>query len=115
MTDLMLDIYARTANVQKSTAYRAFETSPTAHDTQSTVNKIAHARKRRVIGQAFSESAIKSLEGHVIEHVNTFIKHLASVPKPNSKPRQNSWSAATNMASQCKSHAYYPHSSILIS
>ncbi|KAK3170695.1 hypothetical protein OEA41_002777 [Lepraria neglecta] len=95
------DIYGRTANVQKSTAYRAFETSPTAHDTQSTVNKVAHARKRRVIGQAFSESAIRSFEDHVLEHVETFVTHLGRADVHTGKPQEKSWSPAVNIAKLC--------------
>ena len=88
--------------MQKSTAYRAFETSPTAHDTQSTVDKVAHARKRRVIGQAFSDSAIRSFEDHVLEHVKTFVTHLAPAEPSTGKLEKGAWSPSMNMATQCK-------------
>ncbi|MCJ1250608.1 hypothetical protein MMC30_007836 [Trapelia coarctata] len=97
----VLDVYGRTANVQKSTAYRAFETSPTAHDTQSTVDKVAHARKRRVLGQAFSDSAIRSFEDHVLGHVKAFVTHLAPADVSTEKPQESSWSAPANVASLC--------------
>lgn len=96
------EIYSRNANVQKSTAYRAFETSPTAHDLQSTVNKKAHARKRRVISQAFSESAIKSLETHIIQHVDSFVKHLAPAVRDVKVTDEASWSPKRDMSKLCK-------------
>ncbi|KAI4162632.1 MAG: hypothetical protein LQ342_003678 [Letrouitia transgressa] len=95
------EIYSRNANVQKSTAYRAFETSPTAHDLQSTVNKKAHARKRRVISQAFSESAIKSLETHIIQHVDSFVKHLAPAVTAVKTTEEGSWSPKRDMSKLC--------------
>ena len=89
-----VEIYSRGANVKKSKAYRAFETTPTAHDLQSTVDKTAHTRKRRVMSQAFSESAIKSLEAHIYRHVDAF---LACLGEENSKD----WSEAKNAAHWC--------------
>lgn len=107
------EIYARTANVQKSKAYQAFETSATAHDLQSTVDKKLHARKRRVISQAFSENALRSLEAHIIRHVSAFVKYLASdsqdmdSEKPqkyfdSDEPQQSSWSSARDMSKICE-------------
>lgn len=97
-------IYARTANVQKSTAYRAFETSPTAHDLQSTVNKKDHARKRRVISQAFSDSAIRSLECYVMQHVNVLISHLCPATLDIDHPEGKQWSPKRDMAQLCESY-----------
>ena len=90
------------ANVQKSTAYRAFETSRTAHDTQSTINKVAHAHKRRVISQAFSNSAIRSFENHVLEHVNAFIAYLTPADENADESDKILWSPSANMAQLCK-------------
>ncbi|MCJ1388061.1 hypothetical protein MMC18_000905 [Xylographa bjoerkii] len=92
------DIYGRNANVQKSTAYRAFETSPTAHDTQSTVDKVQHARKRRVIGQAFSDSALRSFEEHVLEHIKIFVKCLSANNTGDETKDKGPWSPAMNIA-----------------
>lgn len=97
------EIYGPKANVQKSTAYRAFETSSTALDLQSTVNKVAHARKRRVISQAFSDSAIRSFETHILQHVAKFISHLAPNPEEAGKlQRDFSWSTRRDMSKLCK-------------
>ena len=100
-------IYARTANVQKSTAYRAFETSPTAHDLQSTVNKKEHARKRRVICQAFSDSAIRSLECYIMQHVNVFIGHLGSAVSGIDHSERKRWSPKRDMAQLCESYCHF--------
>ena len=88
--------------MQKSTAYRAFETSSTAHDTQSTVDKVAHARKRRVIGQAFSDSAIRSFEDHVLGHVKSFVTRLSAAEATSESLKDSPWSSDLNMASWCK-------------
>ena len=101
-THQVIEIYGRNANVQKSTAYRAFETSSTAHDTQSTVNKVAHARKRRVISQAFSDSAIRSFEDHVLGHVKSFVMRLSTAEATSESLKDNPWSSDLNMASWCK-------------
>ena len=89
--------------MQKSTAYRAFETSPTAHDLQSTVNKKEHQRKRRVMSQAFSEAALKKLEDHVLIHVKTFVERLSSggANEKVTEVKEGSWTPSTNLAQMC--------------
>ena len=104
---LSTEIYGRNANVQKSTAYRAFETSPTAHDLQSTVNKKEHQRKRRVMSQAFSESALRKLEDHVLVHVKTFVEKLSSggakaeISEGAIEQKDKTWTPSTNLAKMC--------------
>jgi cytochrome P450 len=64
---------------------------------------VAHARKRRVIGQAFSDSAIRSFEDHVLEHVNTFVAHLSQMDNGVEISKKLSWSLPMrNMANLCK-------------
>ena len=102
------EIYARTANVQKSKAYQAFETSPEAHDLQSTVDKNSHARKRRVISQAFSENSLRSLEAHILRHVRAFVNYLApdSQGVDLEKPQKYSWSSARDMSKICEPESF---------
>lgn len=94
-----IDIYSRSANVQKSTAYRAFETTPEAHDLQSTVDKTKHSAKKRVMSQAFSDSALRSLEHHILQHVDEFVNLLPKSTGSEKDSAESEWSASKNMNS----------------
>jgi cytochrome P450 len=100
-TKIPSDVYSRNANVKKSKAYRAFETTPTAHDLQSTVDKTAHSRKRRVMSQAFSDSALKSHEEHVHQHVDIFIRCLADRDSSQNYSDKDLWTHPKNIAHWC--------------
>ena len=91
-------IYGRHANVQKSKAYQAFQMTSTAHDLQSTIDTAAHARKRRVMSQAFSDAALRSLEEHILKHVVAFVDSL-TIELQNGVT--NGWSAPNDMAQAC--------------
>ena len=55
-------IYGHGANVQKSeTFYHAFRAHPAAISTLLATEKAHHARKRRIMGQAFSDGAMRDL------------------------------------------------------
>jgi cytochrome P450 len=101
MLSYISDIYSRTANVKKSKAYRAFETTPTAHDLQSTVDKTAHMRKRRVMSQAFSNTALISFEEHVHRHIGVFIRCLEDPGESPSGPEKAQWTNPKNIAQWC--------------
>lgn len=49
---------------------------PNVFDTHNIINKTQHSRKRRVMSQAFSATALKGIEEHVLTHVRTFVKLL---------------------------------------
>lgn len=66
-------IYGHGANVRKSDFYRGFRAHPAAISTLLATEKVHHARKRRIMGQAFSEMAMRSLEKYVLENVSTFL------------------------------------------
>jgi len=86
---------------QKSKAYRAFEMTPTAHDLQSTVDKTAHSRKRRVMSQAFSDTALKFLEEHIHRHVDIFVKCLADRDSSRTNNGKDLWTHPKNVAQWC--------------
>lgn len=68
-------IYGRGANVQKSEAfYHAFRARPDAVSTLLATERAQHARKRRIVGQGFSEGAMRGMEEYVLENVEIWVK-----------------------------------------
>ncbi|PQE05267.1 benzoate 4-monooxygenase cytochrome P450 protein [Rutstroemia sp. NJR-2017a BVV2] len=63
-------IYQSKANVKKGKFYEMWPRNLNAPNTLGTVDKAVHARKRRVLNQAFSPEAIRSAENFVIQHVD---------------------------------------------
>lgn len=73
-------IYGHGANVQKSPGfYHGFRAHPAAIGTLLATEKVHHARKRRIMGQAFSEQAMRDLEKHVLENVRVFERGIGEV------------------------------------
>lgn len=99
-------IHAHGANVQKSVFYKCFRAAPTAISTLLATEKHHHARKRRVMGQAFSDAAIRGFEQYVVGHVQDFIDRIGGiVDQPRAtgeeKPSATTWSAPLDMALWC--------------
>ena len=84
MVDPYLEIYGHGKNVEKSPFYSVMPPYPGAFDTHNIINKAQHSRKRRVMSQAFSETALKGLEKYVLTHVRTFVRLLADCEPHNS-------------------------------
>ncbi|CCX31761.1 cytochrome P450 [Pyronema domesticum] len=69
-------IYGHTANaknIQKGQFYTAFPAVKGVHNTHNCISKMEHGFKRRVLSVAFSDNALKSMEGAVIDAVNTLV------------------------------------------
>ena len=95
-------IYSRSANIKKARSYRAFKTIRSTQDMLSTQDKADHSRKRRVISQAFSISALKSFEIHIIRLVGTFIGHVTPTTAEIEQSDKDGWSPVRDMAKLCK-------------
>ncbi|KAF2724732.1 benzoate 4-monooxygenase cytochrome-like protein P450 [Polychaeton citri CBS 116435] len=99
------EVYGFKSNVRKGDFYSAFPPTKDTYNTHSSIDRASHGRKRRVLSQAFSDSAIKSMEKHILAHVRQFCANLGSsaneVPvyedmeKPGSR-----WSPAKNISDQ---------------
>lgn len=90
------DIYGFRANVRKSEFYDAFvHPAPNTHNTR---DKEMHARKRRVLSHAFSDSAIKGVERYVLANIRTFCEQLG---RGADLAEQKGWSTPKNMADWC--------------
>jgi hypothetical protein len=99
-------IYGHKANVRKADFYTAFPANKHTFNVHSSIDKVSHARKRRVLSHAFSDSAIKAMEKYVIDKVQTFTRVLPQAPfdlisvRDNGK-KEDGWSAGKNMALMC--------------
>ncbi|KAG9235188.1 cytochrome P450 [Amylocarpus encephaloides] len=85
-------IYGHKSNVQKSQFYSVFPPTKDTFNTHSSINKAQHARKRRVISHAFSDSAVKNMEKYILANVRTLTSRLGE------GAREKGWSVPQNMA-----------------
>ncbi len=100
------EIYGFKANVRKGDFYLAFPATKDSFSTHSAVDKATHARKRRVLSHAFSDSAIKSMEKYILSHVRQLCTNLGekgagsrnNLFAPEKSGRV--WSEAKNMSLQ---------------
>ncbi|KAI1170588.1 isotrichodermin C-15 hydroxylase [Nemania sp. FL0916] len=89
------DIYGFKSNVRKAEFYDAFaHPVPNTHNTR---DKNVHARKRRVLSQAFSDSAIKEMERYILGNVRSFCEQVGLGASDDRK----GWTVPKNMADWC--------------
>ncbi|KAF2466934.1 cytochrome P450 [Lindgomyces ingoldianus] len=69
-------IYGFRANVKKADFYTAFPANKKTVNVHSSIDKMQHARKRRVMSHAFSDAAIKNLEKYILANVRTACRLL---------------------------------------
>ncbi|PWY83512.1 cytochrome P450 [Aspergillus heteromorphus CBS 117.55] len=63
------DIYGHGKRLQKADFYNAFPAIKGVYNTHNAIDKVMHGRKRRVLSQAFSDHALKSMEDVMLLHV----------------------------------------------
>ncbi|KAI1812505.1 isotrichodermin C-15 hydroxylase [Poronia punctata] len=89
------DIYGFKANVRKAAFYDAFaHPVPNTHNTR---DKTVHARKRRVLSQAFSDSAMKEMERYILANVRSFCEQIGL----GASDEKKGWTVSKNMADWC--------------
>ncbi|KAF2018040.1 benzoate 4-monooxygenase cytochrome-like protein P450 [Aaosphaeria arxii CBS 175.79] len=76
-TTALKSIYGFRSNVRKADFYTAFPANKKTVNVHSSIDKMQHARKRRVISHAFSDGAIKSLEKYILANVRAGCSMLA--------------------------------------
>lgn len=103
-------IYSHGANVKKSRFYECFRAAPNAVSTLLATDRVQHARKRRVMGCAFSEAAMKGMEGYVLGLVEDFIGRVGEVvdcsgggeeKEEKGEEGKEKWSKCLNMSQWC--------------
>lgn len=92
-------IYAHGANVRKSVFYKCFRAAPGAISTLLATEKEHHARKRRVMSQAFSADAMRGLEQYVLGHVQDLVDRIGTVVIQQGSEKCR-WSIELDMAKQ---------------
>ncbi|KAK3896878.1 cytochrome P450-like protein [Staphylotrichum tortipilum] len=91
------DIYGFRANVRKAEFYDAFvHPAPNTHNAR---DKDLHARKRRVLSQAFSDGAIKEVERYILGNVRTFCEAIGDYGRAIQDSK--GWSSPKNMSDWC--------------
>ncbi|KAK6543679.1 hypothetical protein TWF694_000416 [Orbilia ellipsospora] len=75
------EIYGYSKQLRKSRFYYAFPAIKSNPNTHSGIDKVAHGRKRRILSQAFSESALKGMEDLILDRIRFFQQQLLQAPK----------------------------------
>ncbi|KAF2872758.1 cytochrome P450 [Massariosphaeria phaeospora] len=94
-------IYGFRANVRKARFYEAFPANKKTTNVHSSIDKVAHARKRRVMSHAFSDSAIKSLEKYILANVRTACRLLGEGESGGEGVDEKGWGRQWNVANWC--------------
>ncbi|KAL8746409.1 MAG: hypothetical protein Q9190_001583 [Brigantiaea leucoxantha] len=98
------DVYGFKANVRKGDFYSVFPPTKDTFNTHSSIDKASHAHKRRVLSQAFSDQAQRSMEHYILANVRAFCAALvdrsSGSPKTQEKS-QKDWSSPRNMTDWC--------------
>jgi cytochrome P450 len=91
------EIYGFRANVRKAEFYDAFvHPAPNTHNTR---DKEVHARKRRVLSHAFSDSAVKEVERYILANIRTFCDAIGDLGRVIDEKK--GWTTPKNMADWC--------------
>ncbi|KAF4585910.1 Cytochrome P450 family protein [Ophiocordyceps camponoti-floridani] len=90
------EIYGFRSNVAKADFYDAF-VHPAAN-THNTRDKETHARKRRVLSHAFSDSAMRAMQRYIVANVATFCEQLGG---DDGGSDAKGWSRPRNMTDWC--------------
>ncbi|ORY67124.1 isotrichodermin C-15 hydroxylase [Pseudomassariella vexata] len=89
------DIYGFKSNVRKAEFYDAFvHPAPNTHNTR---DKTVHSRKRRVLSQGFSDSAMKEMERYILANVRSFCEQIGM----DASAEKKGWTAPKNMSDWC--------------
>ena len=90
------EIYGPKGNVQKSQLYEVFRSFFKVASSGSITDKAKHGSRRRIVGQALTPSAVKSMEGFILNNVRDFCDHLAEA-RPNNEAELSDWGPGRNM------------------
>lgn len=92
-------IYEAKANVKKGKYYEVYPRGPGEVNTLNVIDKVKHARKRRVLNHAFSENAMHSAEAFIIQNVDRWCELLID-------GSHDDWTEPRNM-SDCAEHLVF--------
>ncbi|KAH8807260.1 cytochrome protein [Xylogone sp. PMI_703] len=98
------DVYSHSSHVKKGLSYSVLPPTPAAVSTISAVDKVVHGKKRRIISQGLSESAIKGFEPAITTRIRKFCSLMAPENDHQFEGAPGSagdWSTPRNMAALC--------------
>jgi len=95
--DALYDIYGHGAKVKKYTNYRVL--AQQAPNLLTIRDKLQHARRRRVLSQAFSESSIRKFEPKLLSRLSRFSEAIrsSSVESPRDMSKEFNYLAFDSM------------------
>ena len=86
-------IYGYKVNVRKSPFYSGFYSI----SIFNAIDHQVHARKRRVMSQAFSDGAVRAMEPHILSAVRDWCSGIGDMLDPRKTPTAGSWSSPKDM------------------
>ncbi|RDL30473.1 Cytochrome P450 [Venustampulla echinocandica] len=90
------DIYSYSKSFQKSEVYHAMVHR--APNTLTCVDKKKHGRKRRIISQGFSDSALRGFENTILTHIRKLCNQVEADVAPQKMDSKSApWSEGQNM------------------
>lgn len=95
---IIVDVYGHGAKVKKYKNYRVL--AQQAPNTLTLSNKVQHARRRRVVAQAFSETSLRRFEPKVQSILERFCQHLRSAAN---EPAEKGWTSPRDISKDCES------------
>lgn len=92
------NIYGVNANTQKLSYYSTNDVFK-GESSLTTVDPSIHAKKKRIVSSALSDSSVRAMEGIVLRNVEKFTEILGQTENPQapSTNSQYSWSTPKNM------------------
>lgn len=100
-----IDIHAPGKNFIKGKAYAPMNIDPSRPNLAFTPHKQEHGRRRRIIGQGFSDTAMREAETIIMDHINDLCSRLLekeedfrSTSIDPSIQVTDTWTAPKNMA-----------------
>lgn len=89
-------VYGFKSNVRKAQFYDAFvHPAPNTHNCR---DRALHARKRRVMAHAFSDSAIKEMERYILANVRTFCEGIGGGLRVAESDKGGQWTSPKCMS-----------------
>lgn len=84
-------------NVQKAPLYTYLHNNNAA-GVASVIDKNSHARKRHIMSQAFSDTALRSLEPYIVANIKQWCDLLGTNTNGRKLEANNEWTKAKNMS-----------------
>ncbi|GAB7359126.1 hypothetical protein MBLNU230_g5194t1 [Neophaeotheca triangularis] len=91
-------IYGHGANVRKADWYSAFPVAPGAVSTLLAIDKQQAAKKRRIVSQAFSDSALRDTEQYVLDNVRELVGKIGDATKQGWGEMKSVWTEPLDLS-----------------